>query len=279
VFPGIYEFKWDAGHIIFLGIFYLVLATVAFTIVKALIQTIRDFRSHRIEAVRWHSDFEDLPAKNRPCRHELTGEIAQRTCPNAFDCRHCSVHPQFVAMREVSGSPRMEANDGFVAGFRLPDDRLYHRGHTWVREAEDGTLLIGLDDFGVHLLGTPDDVELPNVGARLVANGTGWHLTRKGTRVRVLAPIDGEVVATGGTDDEWVLKVRPDSTAADVRHLLSPAEARPWMLREVERLQMALSTDGVGMSLADGGMPVEDLSDAMAPDQFDEVCGAAFLEP
>jgi hypothetical protein len=51
------------------------------------------------------------------------------------------------------------------------------------------------------------------------------------------------------------------------------------MLREMERLQMALAIDGMGPTLADGGVPIDDMSSAIPDDQLDEVCGLMFLEP
>ncbi|MHB0968526.1 MAG: hypothetical protein ACYC7A_09130 [Thermoanaerobaculia bacterium] len=44
MFPGIYEFTWDAGHIIFLGAFYTVLLIVLSTITIALFRALRIFR-------------------------------------------------------------------------------------------------------------------------------------------------------------------------------------------------------------------------------------------
>ena len=76
-----------------------------------------------------------------------------------------------------------------------------------------------------------------------------------------------------------MLKLGPRDEAFDLRHLLTPAEARAWMLREMERLQLALTIDGVGPTLADGGVPVDDLAAAIPPEQLDEVCGLMFLEP
>lgn len=271
MFPGINGFAWDAGHIIFLGIFYTVLMIVASTMIVALRRAILSFRANRAEALRWHADFEDLPEKWRSCRHELAGEIAHRSCPNGFDCRHCAEHPLFEKARVrplPAGEPR-------VAGFAVPDDRLYHRGHTWVRTEDDGTLTIGLDDLGAHLLGKPDEIELPQVGTRVVTNGTGWFASKAGSTVRVLSPVDGEVVAVGGPDDGWYLKVRP---SGDTQHLLCPAEARSWMLREVERLQMAMASESVGLALADGGIPVDDLTAAIPSERRDEVFGAVFLD-
>lgn len=280
MFPGIDGFAWDAGHIIFLGVFYAVVAVVVTTVGRAALRARADVRSDRVEKLRWHAAFEELPASFRRCRHELDGEVAHRACENCFDCRNCAAHAGFVAKRPASGAVAQGSlEEQTVAGFELPADRLYHRGHTWVRQEPDGTLLVGLDDLGVHLLGTPGELELPPVGTRLVANGTAWRARKNGVRVRVLAPVDGRVVEVGGPGLGWYLRVRPDGGEADVRHLLSATEARPWLLREVERLQIALADDAVGAALADGGMPVDDLSEALSPRELDEVCGMVFLEP
>lgn len=165
-----------------------------------------------------------------------------------------------------------------AGGFVVPDDRLYHRGHTWVREEEDGALTIGLDDLGAHILGRPDELWMPEIGTRLVANGKAWHASKGGAHVRVLAPVDGEVIAIGCPAEGWYLKIRPENDCADTRHLLTAAEARPWMMREAERLQMAVSGE-LGAALADGGVPVDDLSAAIPRERLDDVFGAMFLEP
>lgn len=275
MFPGIYDFRWDAGHIIFLGVFYSVLAVVLTTMALALRRALASFRGQRVESLRWHADFDDLPSELRRCRHELTGETASRECPNGFDCRHCTEHPQFVAR----GMAPVDAGEPFIAGFELPSDRLYHRGHTWVRPEADGTLTVGLDDFATRLIGTPKSVRLPAIGTLLKANGMGWKAKRHGVDVRILAPIDGEVVATGSAEEGWYLKVKPAPSGIDTRHLLSPAEAKGWMLREVERLQIALAPEAVGATLADGGTPLADLSTAIPREKLDDVYGMVFLHP
>lgn len=277
MFPGIYDFKWDPGHVIFLGIFYSVLVVVFCTLIIAAARSLRGFRRERVEGLRWHADFEDLPERARACRHELAGEIDRRTCPNAFDCRHCADHPKFQAFR--TSPPEPVTDTQIIAGFQLPADRLYHRGHTWVHQEIDGTMTIGLDDLAAHLLGTPDNVALPAIGTHVVVNGTAWHVTKNASRIRVISPLDGEVVNHGDSDGGWYLRIRPDHGEADTRHLLTINEAKPWMLREVERLQIALSSDGMGATLTDGGLPVDDFSRIIPPRQFDEVCGLMFLQP
>jgi Glycine cleavage H-protein len=277
VFPGIYGFAWDTGHIVFLGIFYGVVTVILCTLAVAAGRAIRDFRLRRAEQIRWRADFHDLPAASRRCRHELCGDVASRTCDNAFDCRSCAVHAQLIARND--GSADGGTVPGSVGGFELPSDRWYHRGHTWVRPADDGVVDVGLDDLARRLLGVPDAVELPAEGCRLRVGGPAWRMFKRGVTARVLSPVDGTVVGQGGADSGFYLKVRLDGAAPDTRHLLRGAEAGAWLLREAERLQLALVPEGIGAALADGGAPVADLSAVVTPEQLDTLCGDTFLEP
>jgi hypothetical protein len=256
------------AHFVFMGAFYSVLTVVAATLLFAL------WRSHRampkVEEIRWHSDFHDLPPADRVCRHVLTGEFRQRECPNAFDCRLCETHAKMPQAHPVA-EPEEE-----VFGMSFPLDRFYHRGHTWARVETDGIVTVGLDELGKRLIGAPDAVDLPAPGVRIHANGTGFRMKKRDADVRVLSPVDGEVIETGGADRGWYLKVRPDNL--DLTHLLRGAEVKPWMLREMERLQLALSAEGAP-TLADGGVPVADIAASYPTTDWDSVCGEMFLEP
>jgi len=275
VFPWNYGFVWNAGHIIFLGAFYAVLTIMALTLLNALRRARSDLRGHKTEDIRWHSDFEDLLARDRVCRHVLTGEFQQRQCPNAFDCRHCETHSKLIHMRPAA----MEGEDD-IYGMAFPLDRFYHRGHTWARRELDGTVTVGIDELGKRLIGSPDAVDLPKPGAHLHVNGTAFRVKRHGGEVRVLAPVDGEVLETAGATDEWCLKLKPDAgDESGFRHLLRGAEIAPWIMREMERLQLALRGEGTAATLADGGVPVADIAASSPQVDWSAVCGEMFLEP
>src|SRR5512139_1458906 len=237
MFPWSPEFVWDAYHVAFFGALYSVLATVAGTLAFAAWRAWRDAREGKAAAIAWHGEFEELPRSARPCRHQLTGEAPGRACGNGFDCRHCVEHARFEALRRSSGPT--EPTDR--VGFALPLDRLYHRGHTWVRPEPDGTLTVGLDDMARRLVGTPERVELPAAGERLEVNGPAGGIRTRGREVRVLSPVDGTVVEAAGEGAAFTLRVDPGG-APDLRHLLGGAEVQAWALRELERLQGALGS-------------------------------------
>jgi hypothetical protein len=96
--------------------------------------------------------------------------------------------------------------------------------------------------------------------------------------LRVLAPIDGVVVEQGTGEAGWFLKVRPKNGNADLTHLLRGTEVRPWILREIERLELALSPNGVGFSLADGGELVNEMSQQAPEIDWDGVWGTILLQ-
>ena len=274
--PWNYGFHWNTGTLIFLGAFYTVLMVVVTTVFRAVVRSRRELEEHHEESIRWHSDFHDLPADDRVCRHVLTGEFKHRECPHAFDCRECETHAKLIARRPL----RAAESEEDLFGMAFPLDRFYHRGHTWARPEADGTVTIGLDDLGQRLVGAPDTLRFPERGARIRANGTAFHVGKRGADIAVLAPVDGEVVETGSLGGAWCLRVKPDASGEPAfRHLLRGAEIRPWLLREMERLQLALTLEGAVPTLADGGVPVADISASYPTADWDAICGQMFLRP
>jgi hypothetical protein len=89
--------------------------------------------------------------------------------------------------------------------------------------------------------------------------------------------MDGVVVEHGGAGAGWYLKIQADEGDNLTRHLLQGEEVRPWLMREMERLQFALSTDGIGLSLADGGEMVPEVWKAAPGVDWDGVWGEMFL--
>lgn len=272
--PWNYGFEWSAGTVIFMGAFYLALTIVAVTLMFAAWRSVKALRAKRAEAIRWRSDFHDLPPDARACRHTLTGRFRDRQCPNCFECGCCETN---AALQQLNPQPAPPNGVEETMGMSFPLDRLYHRGHTWVRPEADGTVVIGLDDLGSRILGKPDEVALPKPGEHLTLNGAAWRARKRNADVRILSPVDGEVVETGGPESEWMLKVKPD--ASEHPHLLRGAEIKPWVTRELERLHLALAAEGAAPTLADGGVPVADIAAAYPEADWDAVCGEMFLHP
>lgn len=169
-----------------------------------------------------------------------------------------------------------------VGGFVLAPDRGYHPGHTWARY-EGGVLArVGVDQFAAKLLGTPDRVELPPVGTQVRAGRPMAHITRHGRRTAVIAPVSGTVAATNRDlvdhpdelakapyDGGWMLELRNDQLRLDLRALLSGDLARRWMDDSVSVLHRMFSPGEAVPALADGGEPVDGISDMLDEPAWD----------
>jgi hypothetical protein len=272
--PWNYGIHLNLGTVIFLGAFYTVLVIVITTVISAVLRSRRAMRDGQTQAVRWDSDFHDLSDDERVCRHVITGDLQSRVCPNGFDCRECEVRAGFLE-KKAEGDEEQPPEE-MIFGMRFPTDRLYHRGHTWVHQEPNGMLTVGLDDLGKRLIGQPDSLELPEKGAKVEVNGTAWRARKGNNDVRVICPVEGTIVETGGPDSEWYLKVRPSSL--DLKHLLYACEIRPWLERDMERLKVTLSLAGAP-ALVSESMPETDFTAASPKADWDAVYSVMFLNP
>jgi Glycine cleavage H-protein len=272
MFPGIDGFHWAFGHILFLSLFFIVTLTIFTTVASALWRTARDFQTHQAVDLCWKSNFADLPIADRHCRHELAGRVISRTCDNAFDCRSCTKYSQFAVLPATGQFGSL--------GLDYSDTRYYHRGHTWVEPADDGTVTVGLDDLARHLVGEPDAIALPRAGYQLDLNQTAWRMKKNEKEILVRAPIEGEVIAVGGPKEDWFLKIRPRLDLMNpmtLRHLLRGPEVHGWLSREMERLQVQLRAPDTAPALADGGVLVPDLMNALPHSDWDSILADTFL--
>jgi len=273
MFPGIDGFHWTVGHVLFLALFFAVVVTILTTVASAVWRTARDFREHRAMDLCWKADFGELPASDRRCRHELAGRLTSRTCDNNFDCRHCEQYSEFAAL-----PARGLTHD---LGLEYPEDRFYHRGHTWVKLEQDGTVTVGLDALADHLIGDPDSVQMPLTDDEVCLNQTAWRIMKNGKQILVRAPIEGTIVSASDRNEGWHLKIRPRLDLHDpitLKHLLRGPEVHGWVARELERLQLQLRPRDTKPSLADGGVLVRGLMDALPESDWNTVLADTFLE-
>lgn len=275
MFPWVYGFEWNPGYLIFLGVFFTVAVVVAGAVIVALWQSFRAVQKKEAGRMYWRAAFADLTPEERRCRHALTGELPERCCSREFDCRGCPIHERLPDPDEAAPHAA-GAGQAEVCGLAMPLDRYYHRGHTWVREAADGALVVGLDDLGRRLLGGDGVIRTPPAGTELRVNEPAFVARRNGVEVRILSPVDGTVTGADA-DGEGLVRVRP-AEGFRATHLLRGKEAAAWMRHELDRLQMALAAACGSAALADGGVVAEDLGRCLTAREFDTACGLAFLD-
>jgi glycine cleavage system H lipoate-binding protein len=200
-----------------------------------------------------------------------------------------TVREEVHVVHEPAFTPALAAEPVWVAGYQLPEELHFHRGHTWARLLSDDTALIGLDDFARKLIGPAKAMTLPSVGAKVSQGDGGFKVVVNGKSANFLSPVDGQVLEVNpeleqkpclATDDPygrgWVMKVRSSDLAKNLRNLLSGSLARSWMedaRRGLDLQLMALS----GSVLQDGGEPVADFARHLSEEEWKRLVGEFLL--
>jgi glycine cleavage system H lipoate-binding protein len=157
-----------------------------------------------------------------------------------------------------------------------PAGLFFGPGHTWTRIEPDGSVCVGIDDFVGKILGHVDGVDVVPVGTAVGHRDAAFVLRQRDKSAAFVSPCDGVVTRVNeealqnpdairndpyGTS--WLLRVRPQRLAEGVRKLRIGEDAQSWMREEVSRLIQFLErqsiADGVGVTLHDGGVPVQDV--------------------
>ncbi|MEW6665811.1 MAG: glycine cleavage system protein H [Thermodesulfobacteriota bacterium] len=220
--------------------------------------------------VAWEEKVKALPPSKRPCIHSLKGRIRFKSCTNEYRCDRCEFDQFFSDGYAVQAVVKPI---GFlqVEGFRLPQGYYLHQGHAWARMEEASSIRVGIDEFGLRLLGPLDRVEAPLVG-KPVKQGQPQVLLSRGThQARLLSPVSGVVTAVNlqlrerGTlanrdpyTEGWVMTVHATDLRDDLKGLMINQESARFLGEEVERLQQAVQ-ETCGPLAADGGYWGDDI--------------------
>jgi glycine cleavage system H lipoate-binding protein len=225
-------------------------------------------RARRI--VAWEDKVRALPPSQRPCIHALKQRIAFKSCTNDYRCDRCEFDQFFSDAYTVHTVVRPV---GFlqVEGFRLPHGFYLHQGHVWARIEEASSIRVGIDEFGLRLLGPLDRVEAPLVGKAVKQGRPHILVSRGANQARLLSPVSGVVTAVNSGLREngslanqdpytegWVMTVQAEHVREDLKGLMINQESVRFLGHEVARLQQAVQ-EACGPLAADGGYWGDDI--------------------
>ena len=184
-----------------------------------------------------------------------------------------------------------ETEPHFVAGYEMPTDLHYHKGHMWVHWVAPDQAFVGLDDFARRLIGHPDKIVLPHAGSWTDQGEAAVEVTLHGNqKAELQAPVSGEVIARnpdlGGDPDTvhrdsygrgWLYKIRSHKLAEQLNGLLDGSLAERWMEDTRDRFHHKLVLAS-GSVIQDGGTTVEDLAAQLDPEDLESLIHE-FLSP
>jgi len=94
----------------------------------------------------------------------------------------------------------------------LPQGLSFVSSHEWIRNEGDGTVTVGVTDFAQEQLGDVVFVELPDVGAELVAEDEFGVIESVKAASEIYSPVSGEITAINEEleDNAALVNTSPD---------------------------------------------------------------------
>jgi len=199
---------------------------------------------------------------------------------------------------EKAASAISRTVESLAGWFRVPDNILFHQGHTWVKpsDSEPGLVKVGMDDFAQKLAGPIGIRNNPTVGSVIRQGERGWSLQDGKKSIDMLAPISGEVVEinipllaelekdsininildSDPYDKGWILKVNPENFERECKGLLKGTLALKWMEEATNQLRLKMSPE-LGAVMQDGGRPMAGMAKIIDKEDWDQLLKEFFL--
>lgn len=220
--------------------------------------------------ISWQDAMRMKDSKERTCRHSMTGRIGQKVCPMNYNCSRCEFDQYFEdAVTPMTGHAAVHVNS--IKGFNIANGYYYHDGHTWAAIDSGGLIRIGLDDFSMKVLGSPDAFELPLMGQELNKDSIGWGLKRKDNLADILSPVNGVITqvnpdirkeaAVSSSDPYgggWLFTVHNSDIKSEFDSLMRGNDSFEWMDGEITTLENLIE-ETAGPLSTDGGLLVADV--------------------
>jgi glycine cleavage system H lipoate-binding protein len=228
----------------------------------------------------WRDRMLTLPASQRRCRYTLTGHVANKVCPNSYECGNCSYDQMMQERLEGAAVSAQKVKE--IGGVSVVDGYYYHEGHTWARPEHGGRVRVGLDDFARRLLGSLSRISLPEVGDEVRQGEASVSIAHNGESVSVLSPVDGVVtyvnyevlsnralVSEQNYEGGWLFIVEPAKLKANLKKLMFGEEVESFIMTERDRL---VEESGREMRLAaDGALMMDDIAAELKGETWSKV--------
>jgi glycine cleavage system H protein len=230
-----------------------------------------------------------VPPGEIRCVWMTAGVLSYQLCERKLDCEQCpldvALRQRFVDQQLLHGQERPVVE---ARGVEQPRrNMLYGRKHMWVSAHDDHTARLGLEPGFASVLVSPKAVVLPSIGEHVVRNKVCAWIVMDGGTLPIVSPISGKVCETNDYLAEnphaigssplgqgWLFELLTEGAVVHDNELLPVANAARIYAEDERRFQALLSAElmkggaDVGITLADGGQALENLSEMLGPSKY-----------
>lgn len=127
--------------------------------------------------------------------------------------------------------------------YSIPEEYLYTKDHEWAKQKPDGSVLVGITDYAAKMLNDIVYVTLPQEGKTFSKKTVFGQVESVKTVSDVFMPLSGtvlktnqsltkepEAVARSPYQEGWMLEIKPEDFAGEVKELLDAKSYREYVL-------------------------------------------------
>ncbi len=230
-----------------------------------------------------------VPPNEQKCVWMTAGILSYQLCDRQFDCDHCPLDSALrtfperttIDQRQMATNVSAKGRKSLIPGY------LYSRKHCWIKSNDGNSVRIGIEPLLSSMLLNSKTVVLPSIGDRVQANKVCAWIVLEGGTLAITSPLDGEVQRTNAAlvdqphdihDDPfergWLFDLSTREDIFNLSSLLRMAEADRHYSQDERRFQSLVNTEfkkhhaEAGVTLADGGKPVQDVAAMLGTEKY-----------
>ncbi len=252
-----------------------------------------------------------IPEGELNCIWAEAGLVSYKLCDRNYECDDCpfdqvmrqkpapvsasvsagkKIQPSPAA--DPEGRPEQDTLQSVVHGIfgrpfadRLPEDRLYSRGHVWIKKTAAGNYRVGIDHYAAGLLDGNGSIVFSQPGAAAFRdNPCAWIICDGGT-IAVQSPVDGKVrgvntrlmestavIRTDPYESGWLSEISSEtdisSTCLSASEMEQVSRSRFDVLEREIIAGFDSTPPALGVTLMDGGARPRNLKDMLGTARY-----------
>ncbi len=239
-----------------------------------------------------------IPPDEFRCVWMEAGLLSYQLCDRMFECDSCPLDavmhgriPQDAAVREAGDARPVPGRAGDIPreGFQ------YSRNHWWLQNTALGQVRLGIENGLARTLLAVKGVVFPSPRQQLQKGQACTWVVMDGGTLALEAPVDGVVRSVNHDlvdkphilrqhpfDEGWLCELEPRHADGEALPLMTAQEASLAYASDQARFSASINSalrgrhPAVGMTLADGGEPLQNYADILGPARYIALLRQAF---
>ncbi|MFH0990753.1 MAG: glycine cleavage system protein H [bacterium] len=242
-----------------------------------------------------------VPSDEIRCVWMTAGILSYQLCERNFECERCpldrALRGELTSQENSQQTVSRQEPTSPIEEHTLRAGILYDTRHMWLKEEGHKMVIVGLESGIVSKLLSPRAIILPSIGEQLTQDKICCWIVIEGGTLPLFSPIRGKVVATNAMlkknphlllkdawGEGWLFNIDSSKEGYERSRFLSPESATDLYREDAKQFNdlvvsyLSKRQTRAGMTMADGGMLIDKVSEILGPKKYCQALSEVFLK-